>query len=95
MIIAENLKIKKILSNLNMVRANRKEISKQNIIFNRFNWDLRREPFKGVIKIFVYGVITLVLSSGNYKIRMNIGNKVQQNIFTEPDQILILKPQNI
>ena len=50
--------------------------------FNRFNWDLRREPFEGVEKVFVYGGYNSgIVSPGNYKIKMNIGGKEYQNSF--------------
>ena len=50
--------------------------------FNRFNWDLRREPFEGVEKVFVYGGYNSgIVSPGNYKIKMNIGDKEYQNSF--------------
>ena len=62
--------------------------------FNRFNWDLRREPFKGVNKVFVYGSYNAgIVPPGNYKIKMNIGNKVYQDSFLlEPDPNFKFKP---
>ena len=55
--------------------------------FNRFNWDLRREPFLGVDKVFVYGSYNSgIAAPGNYDIKMNIGDKVYENSFlVEPD----------
>ena len=55
--------------------------------FNRFNWDLRREPFKGVDNVFVYGSYSSgIAAPGNYDIKMNIGDKVYENSFVvEPD----------
>ena len=50
--------------------------------FNRFNWDFRREPFKGIDKVFVYGSYNSgIVPPGDYKIKMNIGGKEYQNSF--------------
>ena len=58
----------------------RKKYLKPKYGFNRFNWDLRREPFEGVEKVFVYGGYNSgIVSPGNYKIKMNIGGKEYQN----------------
>ena len=62
--------------------------------FNRFNWDFRREPFKGIDKVFVYGSYNSgIVSPGNYKIKMKIGDKEYQNsFFIEPDPNFNFKP---